>query len=178
MSGCINEQRTMNYKPVELKIFVNSCKSISNKQSVLAGPIVYGGHKRWPWTKATGLAKCSHREKPMPRTQDRLKVPNNPVILSKNLVSWCLSGYEQKMSNEPNPVLSEVEWISKVTHLINEPPTMNNEHCTNEPNFKISEIDVRLAITKDYMENDAFAQQKNEPNIACPARPEQRRREL
>jgi len=39
-------------------------------------------------------------------------------------------------SNEPNPVLSEAEWISQITHLINEQRTMNNEHCTNEPNFK------------------------------------------
>jgi len=165
-----------------------SCKSISNKKSFLAGLIVYLGHKRWPCTKAKGLARCSHREKPMPRTQDRLKVPKNPVILSKNLVSLSLSGDKQKlsnepnlskrpvlrslppakkepnfrpinnlliypfthllidsfMSNEPNPVLpalskvegSEVEWISKVTHLINEQRTINYEQLSNEPNFR------------------------------------------
>jgi len=30
------------------------------------------------------------------------KRPLYPVILSKNFVPWCLSGDEQKMSNEPN----------------------------------------------------------------------------
>ena len=34
----------------------------------------------------------------------------------------------------------------------------------NEPNFKNAQINVTIALTKDYMKNDAFAPPKNEPN--------------
>ena len=202
---------------------MNSCKSISNKKSFLAGLIVYLGHRRWPWSKANGLERCSHREKPIPRTQDRLKVPKNPVILSKSLrqfaksadkklralvplwqkylcvlsvlggkkevnqqnknmrnepnlhrdkithfindqrtmnnehctnepnfaqrtssISYPESRFEQKMSNEPNPVLSEVEWIKQITHFINEQRTMNNELLSNEPNLEENKANFKL----------------------------------
>jgi len=40
---------------------------------------------------------------------------------------------DKKMQNEPNPVLSEVEWIKPITHLI-------NEQFTNEPNLHRGKI--------------------------------------
>ena len=51
-------------------------------------------------------------------------------------VLCALGGFKQKMSNEPNLVLSEVEWIKQITHFINEQRTMINEQFTNEPNLK------------------------------------------
>ena len=40
----------------------------------------------------------------------------------------------------------------------------NNEHFSNEPNFKNAQINLTTVPRKDYIKNDAFAPQKNEPN--------------
>ena len=54
-----------------------------------------------------------------------------------------VEGNYEKLSNEPNPVLSEVEWIKQITHLNNEQRTMpalsrvegNHEQFSNKPNL-------------------------------------------
>ena len=43
-------------------------------------------------------------------------------------------GNNEQLSNEPNLVLSEVEWFKQIAHFNNEQP--NNEQFTNEPNFE------------------------------------------
>ena len=51
-----------------------------------------------------------------------------------------VEGNNEHCTNEPNPVLSEVEWISQIAHLNNKQPTTNNEYFPNEPNFKTPKL--------------------------------------
>ena len=89
----------------------------------------------------------------------------------------------KKMRNEPNPVLSEVEWIKQITHFINEQRTMpalpalskvegssvegNNEHFSNEPNPVLSEVEWIKQITHFINEQRKmnYEQLSNEPNF-------------
>ena len=82
------------------------------------------------------------------------------------------------MLNEPNFCKTKNE---QITHFNNEQRTMhalpslsrvegsnvegNNELFSNEPNFKITKIDVSPVIADKYMKNDVFALIKNEPNL-------------
>jgi len=106
---------------------------------------------------------------------------NSPRIFAFSACSAVrrIGQSDKKMQNEPNPVLSEVEWISKVTHLINEQQTMNNEQLSNEPNlqktinkqfsnepnFKNPQIRVKSFMAKNYANFHPLDRQKNEPNL-------------
>jgi len=81
----------------------------------------------------------------------------------------------KKMQNEPNLVLSEVEWISQVTHFYNEQRTMNNQQISNEPNLhggKITHlINEPRTINNEQCSNEPnfdktnYEQLSNEPNF-------------
>jgi len=98
---------------------------------------------------ATSLSKrkCANFHPITHRKNEPNTNPILPAILSiyaigcsldgKYLGVLCaLGGFEQKIQNEPNPVLSEVEWISPITHLVNEQRTTNYEQFSNEPNLR------------------------------------------
>jgi len=44
-------------------------------------------------------------------------------------------------------------------------PRATSKKMQNEPNFKNNRINITSVLRKDYMENDAFATTKNEPNL-------------
>jgi len=64
-------------------------------------------------------------------------------------------------------VLSEVEWISQVTHFINEQRTMNNQQFPNEPNPVLSEVEWISQVTHLINEPRTMNNQEfpNEPNF-------------
>ena len=79
------------------------------------------------------------------------------------------------MKNEPNLPRC------KVIHFINEQRTMpalpalstvegNNEHCSNEPNFKNPQITLTPVEITNYTNFNRFQHQKNEPNL-CKTNP-------
>jgi len=87
----------------------------------------------------------------------------NLVFFSVNLCQSAISA-DKKMQNEPNPVLSEVEWISQVAHLINEQRTMNI--CQTNPIS--AQINVNSVMTKYYINEQRTMNNKqfpNEPNL-------------
>jgi len=69
----------------------------------------------------------------------------------------------KKMQNEPNLVLSEVEWIKPIAHFNNEQRTLNN--CQTNPIS--AQINVNSVMTKYYKNEQRTINNKrlqNEPN--------------
>jgi len=87
----------------------------------------------------------------------------------KNFVSWCLCGYEQKMSNEPNFRQNKRNFCyNKVLYqrtTNNEQRTINYEQLSNEPNLQKVQINVSSFITKYCEDKLTCRHRKNEPNL-------------
>jgi len=129
----------MNNKPVELTIVQKTIKSFIRLRRIPKFCILL-------------LDFCIFK---LISNQFELKMSNEPNLCETNTI----------LSNEPNPVLSEVEWISQITHFINEQRTKNNEQFSNEPNFKNTKMNV-TSLSKMVCANfHPIHHQKNKPNL-------------
>jgi len=87
------------------------------------------------------------------------KMQNEPNFAQRtSSIKYPEPRIDQKMSNEPNLPGGQV------AHLINEQRTKNHKQFSNEPNFKITKINVS-SLSKMVCANfHPLGHQKNEPN--------------